>query len=299
MEPRPDDFARVCRRTLLSRGIAASGLRCDTRGSRHLVLLDPPNGLVYRFPYSEPDAAAIGDVAIRHRAAASLGLPAPRVIDVVTGGAGSAFLVLDYRPGLALDTPAARRLVSDNTAEVAVHLNGLLDRLRNVDAAGWPLPFTAWADLWGALPARLAVVVERIPQLAFSLMMEAAERATQVSLEAPLGLIHGDLGGVNVRIGDQAQLTSVLDWDGSVPGDTAVDTAALLFGIPDACRQRMLADSPDARAELDRFGAYRATWAAQGAIWSVENDRPDILDDVVQRQLMSSPAPHRLRESLT
>jgi Ser/Thr protein kinase RdoA (MazF antagonist) len=110
------------------------------------------------------------------------------------------------------------------------------------------------------------------------------DRAVATAREAPAGLIHGDLGGVNVRV-DLATgaLTGVLDWDGAVPGDPAVDTIAVAVGVDPRVAAAMLAAGPEVGADLTgdlaRAETYVATWALQEMAWGLGHDAPALTAD--------------------
>lgn len=278
-----DGFRIECLTTLRARGIDVEGLRTDRRGNRHLVFIDPVASIVHRFPYQGRDAEGLVDSGRRHDAARALGLPAPAVLDVHSGMPGSAYMTLEYVAGRALDEAAVRRRVDARPERLATRLVTLLDQLRGARTAEWPFAAPEWSQLWDSLPDGVAGLRGQIPEPTRTDMLRDARAAARIAATCPLGLIHGDLGGVNLRVRTDGDLTGVLDWDGAVPGDTAMDTAALLWGVPRACRAAVLRTSAEARADMRRWPVYRATWAAQGAIWAAANDRPTVLADIVSR----------------
>lgn len=73
--------------------------------------------------------------------------------------------------------------------------------------------------------------------------------------EAPVRLVHGDLGGSNVHFGEDGRLTGVLDWDMAILSDPAIDAAlAATWHGWDILR-----------AATD-YETYRRAWAWNGVI---------------------------------
>jgi aminoglycoside phosphotransferase (APT) family kinase protein len=263
-----------------------AGLVLDLRGKQHVVLVDRAAGLVWRFPRTPARLALLPDDAARLRAARRLGLPAPAVLgSVLDAPLGRAHLLLEYLPGVAMDDPVVRGIDDAAAARLGRDLAALLHRIRCLPAGAWPLPAPEWVGLWEALATRLSASV--LPLLPTALAERAAEdldRAITAARQAPRGLIHGDLGGVNVRV-DPATgaLTGVLDWDGAVPGDPAVDTIAVAVGADPRVVAAMLAAGPELAGDLDRARAYVATWALQEMAWGLGHDDPGLTADGLAR----------------
>jgi len=265
---------------------ATSGLVLDLRGKQHVVLVDRTAGLVWRFPRTPDRLALLEDDAARLRAAHRLGLPAPAVLGAVLDAPlGRAHLLLEYLPGIAMDDPAVRGLDDASAARLGRDLAALLARTRCLPAGAWPLPAPEWVGLWQALADELSASV--VPLLPVALAERAVadlDRAVHAARRAPQGLIHGDLGGVNLRV-DPATgaLTGVLDWDGAVPGDPAVDTIAVAVGADPRVVASMLAAGPELAGDLERARAYVATWALQEMSWGLRHDDPGLTQDGLAR----------------
>ncbi len=266
------------------------GLVLDLRGKQHVVLIDRTAGLAWRFPRTVERLALLPDDCARLRAARRLGLPAPAVLgELLDAPLGRAHLLLEYLPGTAMDDPAARAIDDAAAARLGRDLAGFLARNRTLPDGGWPLPAPDWVGLWAALAEELRTTV--VPVLPPDLAGQAErdlDRAVAAAREAPRGLIHGDLGGVNVRV-DLATgaLTGVLDWDGAVPGDPAVDTIAVAVGADPRVGSAMLAAGPvvgaDLTGDLVRAETYVATWALQEIAWGLGHDAPALAADGLAR----------------
>lgn len=210
-------------------------------------------GRVWRFPLRPADADRIVEIADRHRVAHQLGLAAPRVIDVTDGPVGVAHLVLEALPG----TPLLQAVASDHPTSPAVHT--ALSLLRSTRA--WPFAQVNWPDLWADLVTRAEANRGRLPDAQAHLT--AARKAADTAVAAPLGILHGDLGSDNLLIDDAGRLAGLLDWDGAVVGDPAMDTAAVLYSLPTAESEQLRVDHEWINADLARAEAYLATWELQ------------------------------------
>ncbi|MFI6497086.1 aminoglycoside phosphotransferase family protein [Nonomuraea typhae] len=237
---RIEEYARVM-------GRPAAALRLLS-GEHADVVLDDATGLAWRFPRH---GAPVAPPAERITLARAHGLPAPEVIEVRPD-----CLVTRLLPGAPLtpDTPL------DPDAPAA-----LLRLLAAVPAAGG----TAWRAQWHELEeeVRRRVAPLLSPEAARRALAEA-EKARQTADTAPVGFVHGDLGGANVLVED-GRITGILDWDEAGPGDPAVDYAALSVSAPEPARRRLAVHFPDLDA---RAQVYAATFALQEAVHGLQHD---------------------------
>lgn len=262
------------------------GVVVDERGNRSLVLVAADRGRVWRFPRWPEDLALLPTATRRLSAAGALGLPAPRLLDVVLDAPlGSAHLVTSYVPGLAMDDLAVAALPSDRLRRLGADLADLLMRLAAVPWDRWPATEPPWPRLWADSVARMRRLV--LPRLDPEDAADAA--ATLAAAEATAaattcGVIHGDLGGVNVRV-DPASgaITGVLDWDGAIAGDGAVDVAAVAAGAPVAVVAAVLQHRPALAADLARHDRYLATWPLQEVLYGIERGDDDLVRDGLAR----------------
>jgi aminoglycoside phosphotransferase (APT) family kinase protein len=199
------------------------------RGQYHDVVVTQRE--VHRFPRTEAARARLPATAALLAALAQvdLGVATPRPLAAVdpTAPVGLCRLTTTRVPGEPLEMadigPSDRRAVS-------AELSRLLAALRR-----------AGGDMRGAVPEaepdRWIRFAGQVRQTLFPRMSAAgrarAERelATVATLPPVMrALVHGDLGGPNLlwrREGDRLELTGVVDWDGAVIGDPAVDVASL------------------------------------------------------------------------
>jgi aminoglycoside phosphotransferase (APT) family kinase protein len=258
-------FVARCLRTVQERGTTVTGI--DQTGRHHLVVHS--QGVVHRFPRKQAVCARIPELAERHRRAGDLGVGAPSVVAWHPGAPGTGHLTLQFRGGLTAEqllpgaSPAVMRRMSTSVRQV-------LTALRRADARAWPFPDQDWRLLWAGLPGRAMTLRGSWPEDELHQWLVAAEQAADVAATAPLGLVHGDLANVNALFSTEGELVAVLDWDQAVIGDPAIDTAAMLHGLPADLVSDLVRGSPEIRADLDRFACYVDTWALQAALWSRE-----------------------------
>ncbi|MBC7290698.1 MAG: phosphotransferase [Actinotalea sp.] len=77
-------------------------------------------------------------------------------------------------------------------------------------------------------PELMADAVRLLP----TSVRDAAHRRLDAALAlppVPPSLVHGDLAGANVLLGDDGRVVGVLDWDLAQPADPAVDAACLAW----------------------------------------------------------------------
>ncbi len=291
--------------------LAAAGLppdspaRLDIRGTRQDVLVDPGAALVWRFPRYADDLDRLGTVAAIHTRVQELGMPSPRVIDAVLDAPlGQAHLVLTYLPGIALDDSRVAQCTAEIRTRIGAGIADLLLALGRAHPDPWPESRPQWSSLWHQQAREIARrVLPLLPaadpsdhvtpdpehEIRF-LEHTAASRvlaaAVQTAAGAPIGLVHSDLGGVNIRLDPTTgAVTGLLDWDHAFPGDPAIDTAAVTAGLDPVIRTALLTARPALRTGLRRFDAYAATWPLQEILWGLDNERPDLVTDGLHRWL--------------
>lgn len=244
------------------------------------VLVDEGRGLVRRYPRYEAERASIPSLVERLDAAVSLGLPAPRVLAVAADRAlGEAHIVVGYVPGVGLRDPAVARLGRAGRERVAADLAHLLGALHDADLARWPpTGGTTWQERWVTLRRDVAELVA--PHLGAAGAARAVADADAAVAAAALArtstLVHGDLGGENVRVDPVAgAVTGVLDWDSAGPGDPAVDLAALSTSLPESVMESLFDARPDLRLDVPRAQAYARTFALQDVIFGLRRGDVD------------------------
>ena len=243
-------------------------------GQRHDVIMDHSAGVAWRFPRTAAALTAFPTTVARTRRARTSGLPAPEVVDVVTGPLGTARMGLTLLDGTGMSREVVEPLGPRARATLVHGLSALLGTLRSVEPVDWPQMPTSWSDRWQLLGSRLRTDVLPLigsdkGRLQAASHVEAAEAAA--SGAGTYGLTHGDLGGENVLLDPESgELVGVLDWDDAVPGDPAVDLAAILAHAPDWLADGLFALDPSLTALARRAEAYLGTFALQQALWGVE-----------------------------
>jgi aminoglycoside 2''-phosphotransferase len=266
-------------------------VKIDGTGRRSLVIIVEHSNRVYRFPRETQDAAEITDYASRHTLGVALGLPVPALHQTQTGAPGQAFLELDFVPGKGLDHPSVQGLAARKPIALGRQLANVLLRLREVSPSHWGLPGVDLVELWDKVARQITELEGHVPREVFDSMSQAAEQAGTANRSAHIGLVHGDLGGVNTRIDGHGRITGVLDWDGAGLGDVAADAAAVAVGIPRVAREILFQTAPILSQDVNRCQKYVDTWAGQGAVWAIANDDAPLLAEMVERER------HRMRGS--
>lgn len=216
------------------------------RTNRNVIEVDEAAGVVRRYPITPADRADLPQIAARFVAARDRGLPAPEVLDMVLGSAPH--LVMRRMPGRPL---MLTTLSGDACRTFARDLVDLRDRL--VSVRRWPLPAPTWAEQW-------ALLARECPT-------DACHTAARTAASVVPGLFHGDLSGGNLLVDGDGHLTAVLDWDGAVLGDPALDWRALVENCPPPVVSALRRLTPDRQALDDRSGDYLATWSDQWRLW--------------------------------
>ena len=279
--PESEDFVTLCLETL---GLQHCDVRIDGSGRRNLVILHPDSNSVFRFPRVQVDAESLEESALRHHAAAQLGLPVPPLLGHVTGPAGTAHLQVRLINGTGLDQPMIQGLAARQPVRIGRQLAALLIQLRDISPARWSSTGVNWSELWTDLLNRVSKLEHHVPVDFFESVSAAVERAHDASQNAHFGLVHGDVGGVNTRFDDHGRLTGVLDWDGAGIGDVAADVAAVAAGIPTPAREAMIATFPEFQIDIERCDRYVETWAGQGALWAIEVGDEVALNEMIVRE---------------
>ena len=261
-----DSFVMSCRECL---GDDRSASLTVIEGAQHVVLMGAHQ--VWRFPRHDEDCRRVTEMADRVDLARRLGLGAPEVIEVVHGTPGRCHLVLGRIPGTSL-----LRAISTGRP-VGAAVGDALTRLRSAPVAGWDYPQAGWATLWSEFAEHAARQRSRLPPQEAASLLAAADRAAEVASRAPIRILHGDLASDNIMVADNGDLAGILDWDGAVLGDPAIDTAAALHVLPTAERDRVITARPWLQGDLERWEVYRDTWALQNLLWE-QGLRPPLWD---------------------
>ncbi|MGN6574739.1 MAG: phosphotransferase family protein [Nocardioides sp.] len=221
---------------------------------------------VWRFPRT-PDALArmVAD-AERLRRARAGGLPAPSVVEVVDGPAGTARVQLTRLRGTPL--PECGTLGAAAVTRLAGDLAAALESLARLPLDG--LTDGGWAEHWEGLAVSMHHLLS--PRMSAAGQRAAAiqlDRATRAAHGAPTAAVHGDLGASHLFVDPQTgRLLGIADWDTLAAGDPVVDLAALRATLPAAVWDALLRVRPLTEAEQERMDAYAATFALQDALLS-------------------------------
>lgn len=241
--------------------LSATNVSVDPRGLQNLVILAP--GRAYRFPRREAGAAALVEAAERLRIAAAAGVPTAQVLAVVEGAVGTAHLVLSPVAGCGLDEIDAGLLPAAAQSRLARELIDVADLIHTIEPADWPGERQPWGQLWWGLVERAVAAGASDAEL------EAARRAARAADGAPIGVFHGDLGGVNCRIDPvTGRVTGVLDWDSASVGDIGTDSVAILAGVAAPLAGLIRRVAPRWAEDERRYHDYVATWPLQHRLWA-------------------------------
>lgn len=226
-------------------------------GAQHLVLVG--DSQVWRFPRHPQDCARITEMAERIERAAPWG--APRVLAVVPGQPGECHLTLSRIAGTSL----LRARAAGRPVDRAI-LAALL-RLRATSEADWPFPQVGWAQMWSGFAATAQARAALLPAEQVASLLAGAHAAAAVAAVAPLRIVHGDLASDNIMVADDGTLSGIVDWDGAILGDPAIDTAAALHVLEPGQQDAMLEAHPDLADDMGRWVVYRETWTLQNLLW--------------------------------
>ncbi len=228
-------------------------------GAQHLVLIGTTR--VWRFPRHDADCDRLGELADRNSRARHLGLGAPEVLAVVNGPPAMGHVLMSRVDG----TPLLRAIRTG--AEVGRAVLEALTRLDRTSPTDWPFPQMDWTDLWENLADITRQQQSLLPRDEVADLVAAAEHASAVAREAPVRLVHGDLASDNIMVDTDGSLAGLLDWDGAVLGDPAIDIAAALHGLPRRESARLIDNNDWLAPALSRWSAYRDTWPLQDLLW--------------------------------
>ncbi|HAF0292538.1 TPA: phosphotransferase, partial [Salmonella enterica subsp. enterica serovar Typhimurium var. 5-] len=90
---------------------------------------------------------------------------------------------------------------------------------------------------------------------------------------ASTALIHGDFGASNILWDSiKGEITGVIDFGGSGPGDPAYDFAGLLSSYGEEFFNQCIDLYPEGQQIKDRVNFYRSTFALQEALHGIENN---------------------------
>ncbi len=221
----------------------------------------------------------------------SIPIPAPAKWNLQSDRIGSVFVGYPKIPGEPLLDGQWKELENAGAPAVrgiAGQLAAFLKELHTVpaDALGDCGPkydgYREWSDLF-----------DRIRDKLYPYMNPEAQRWTDRHFASFLGngsnfdiepvLVHGDFGGSNILYNPgRRQISGILDFGSSGPGDPAVDYAGLLASYGEPFLQRMIELDPDIETLMERVKFYQGTFALQEALFGLENDDPEAFRDGIE-----------------
>lgn len=268
-----DDLRAVARRLL--RGVPASDVSAAevVHGEFHDVLLLPGVGVVrvargLAAEHLERRTALLGALA-----AEDLPFAVPRPLgEVVRVGEASAAVALSWVSGVV--APAG-----SGGSERVEQLQRLLRALADVGVSPTSpvgrhldVPHAyAGRERWGALMAK---VVELLPDD----LREDGEARLRAALAlplVPLGLVHGDLAGHNLRWYADGRLAGVIDWDLASAWDPAVDLGCLAWFGWDAVDAACAGLGGGWPAAAERARVWFATFGLEGPAALLDGGAPE------------------------
>jgi len=243
--------------------------------------------LIFRFPRFPAAAGQLrAEVALLDALAPHLTTPIPRPIYRALSPPPGDLPFVGYRalPGDTLGVARIAHLATPTRARLAEGIGRFLHELHGIAPASLgglrPAhgdPHAAWWGEWRTLHARLQTRV--FPRVSEDVRARIAD--TFVALCAtgnpPITLtpIHGDFGCGNWLCDDtNGALTGVIDFGSARLGDPACDLAGVLV-CGEAFTHAALAMCPELVPALPRARRYRATFAAQEALYGVEHGDED------------------------
>lgn len=254
--------------TVLTGGTYNALYGVELDGGERLVLKVPPPADRPRLAY---EAELLCGEALFYRAAASAGVPAPRVVhaEPAEGPGREPFLLMTHVPGVPW-WDAAEGMADAERERLRTDLGALVARLHAVTGPGFGYPAPSagplaarWADAFGAMATALLDDAERYgPWLPLPVPDVRARMAAAAdvldAVEVP-ALVHFDLWPGNVLLDGPAgarTISGLIDGERMFWGDPLADFASLSLFLGDA--------------EHDR--AFLAGYRAGGA--TVELDGP-------------------------
>ncbi|XOK58497.1 phosphotransferase family protein [Paenibacillus elgii] len=249
---------------------------------------------IFRFPkYAEGIERLRYEVRLLNtvKERVSIPVPAPVKWNLQSERIGSVFVGYPRIPGEPLLDGQWGELESTGVAmvrRIARQLTAFLNELHSVpaDALGESAPeydgYREWSDLFERIRAKL-----------YPHMNREAQRWTERHFASFLGnganfritpmLVHGDFGGSNILYDpERREISGILDFGSSGPGDPAVDYAGLLASYGEPFLQHMIELDPDMEGLLERVKFYQGTFALQEALFGLENDDPEAFRDGIE-----------------
>jgi aminoglycoside phosphotransferase (APT) family kinase protein len=199
-------------------GLDASQVSIE-EGDDHLVVVAPTLGVVRisRLPGTAPVMRRRSELLTR-LGQARLPFEVPAPLSPVIEAGGNCAVATSWIPG--------RAHPKDHGDPAA--LTAILAAIREVDADSMtdllePPHAYAGGERWGEL------ILDVVDELPADVRAEARCRIENVLAlpPVPAALVHGDLGGPNMRWDEHGRLTGILDWDWASAWDPAVDAACL------------------------------------------------------------------------
>lgn len=259
------------------------------KGGQYNVVLRVNDDLIFRFPRFPEGAEKLRrEAAILDGIRPHVDLAIPNFTYRRLDLPGSDEIFVGYRmvPGEPFWHEVAATLDADARARVASQLAHFLRELHAIpyrEVIGAALPIASgmtasdWQTGWRDLYARIEMSV--FPRVAAEVRAGIAAQFLPLlnSAVAPAltpALIHGDFGTGNLLFERSVgKIVGIIDFGSAGLGDPAYDLAALLtYGEPFA--EAALDAYPALRPALPRARAYRATFAAQEALYGAEHDDP-------------------------
>ena len=258
---------------LVRRSCGDTELVVDQRGNQHLVVHALSAGLAWRFPRTSARARRLPESVERHRRVQDIGVPVPDLVAwqaETTSDLG--YMVLQRVTGHGLDEPAVRSFRPRAQSRLGSELGVVLTALASFrsDDPGQP----AWFDLWSSWAQELTGLMPELIKSRQVLPEQSerwlilANRAVEQARSCTTGLVHGDLGGVNVRVDQTGRIVAVLDWDESFFADLATDVAAVAVGVPPGVWQETARHRPELEDLRRSYTAYLPTWPLQAITWA-------------------------------
>lgn len=259
--------------------VRTATLNADGQYNDVLVVND---AYIFRFAKVRPAIETLRrEVHILHRLQRRLPLPIPNPTFVSPEGAGlgEAFMGYSLIPGQPLWREAFRALSDESgLSRMAGQLADFLRALHSLPPeqivpAGQPVADTAddMRDLFSRIRAKLygymrADVREEVTAHFERFLAEAEQPLAPV-------LRHGDFGTGNL-LHDPVTLniTGILDFSFTGPGDPAADFAGLYVSYGEEFYRRCSAMYPALEAVLDRVHFYRGIFALEEALFGLENN---------------------------
>lgn len=259
-------------------------------GGQYNAVVRVNDDLIFRIPrFAEGAEKLEREAAIFDgiRPYLSLSIPEALYRHFAAPDEGSSFAGYRLLQGEPLSHEAVADLDAVAQASIAAQLAAFLRELRAIPyhealgdtpASAGDTQMASWRASWSELAARLhSAVFPHIPSAAQEYLATLFSRflGEDANFAFVPTLIHGDFGTGNILFQQAtATITGIIDFDSARLGDPAYDLATLLTYDEQFTRHVVRSYDPTS-AELSRAHFYRATFAAQEALYGAEHDDPD------------------------